>query len=482
MATTEKNIGAGDLLKSILDSSFDGIMAFRAVRDNHQEIVDFEWLFVNDVAEAIVGMTSESLIGQRLLEVMPGNKEAGLFDRYKEVVETGKFTSFEQFYPGENVNKWFRISAVKLADGFTVTFQDITELKISEIEAIAQEKKYQRLFEKSIDPIFTINEEGDILDANSAFHELFEFTTEDLEKLQIQQIFKSEDDFSHYHHLLVNDKKIEELELALVTKSGKVKLCLINSISIPDVEEEGAVYLGVVRDITRRRQVAKELFLAEKLSMTGKIARTIAHEVRNPLTNLTLALEQLQDEIPDSVEDAEMYISIIRRNADRIGKLIADLLNSSKPRELKLVNRSLNESVSSAIHLVKDRLNLKNMSLKESYDHQLPDLPLDKEQLQVAILNLLVNAIEAMEENKGVLEVKTYQEDQKCYLSIKDNGKGIPEEKLDSLFEPFFSVKKEGTGLGLTAVQNIIHSHKGKIEVNSEQGKGTEFLIRFEIV
>ena len=104
---------------------------------------------------------------------------------------------------------------------------------------------------------------------------------------------------------------------------------------------------------------------------------------------------------------------------------------------------------------------------------------LDKDQFKIALLNLFINAIEAMEPSKGVLLVATAKTNDHLLLSISDNGKGISEEDLRHLFEPFFTGKSEGTGLGLTTVQNIIHSHKGNIYVESELGKGTVFSLKF---
>ncbi len=479
MTNPQDSIGAKPLLQSILDSSFDGIMAFKSIRNADKEIVDFEWVFVNDVAEKIVELSSDELIGKRLLELMPGNKEAGLFDQYKNVAETGQFVTIEQFYPGEEINKWFKIFAVKLDDGVTVTFQDITPLKSAESEAAAREKRYQRLFEGSIDPIVTVNKAGNIIDFNTSLIDLLGYQDHELTKLKAKDLFHSETHYQNYWQLLNTQQKVEEVELKMLTKDNNVISCMIAGVNIPAEHEDGTVFLNVIRDITKRKQVERELRIAEKLSMTGKIARTIAHEVRNPLTNLTLALDQLKDEVKDLAEDSDLYFDIIQRNADRIGKLISDLLNSSKPKELQLVEQSLENVVKSTLNLVRDRIKLKNMVLEEHYESEVPNIPIDKEQLQVAILNLLVNALEAMKSDQGKLIVSLYQKQDKILLSIKDNGPGIPEEKLDNLFEPFFTAKKEGTGLGLTAVQNIVHSHKAAIDVNSEVGVGTEFIIIF---
>ncbi|WP_332871432.1 two-component system sensor histidine kinase NtrB [Spirosoma rhododendri] len=214
--------------------------------------------------------------------------------------------------------------------------------------------------------------------------------------------------------------------------------------------------------------------------MTGKIARSIAHEVRNPLTNLSLALEQLKDELQTDDEYVTMFTDIIGRNVDRIGQLITEMLNSSKPREPERRRQDLNEVVRSTVQMVNDRIKLKRMRLETSYSNENCQLLLDREQIKTAILNLLVNAVEAMEEGKGILTVRTgTTEGNKVFVQITDNGGGISPTVRQRLFDPFFTGKSGGMGLGLTATQNIVSSHKGTIDVESEVGVGTTFRLTF---
>lgn len=477
----ENNISIENLLNSILDTAFNGIMSFKSVRDDAGTIVDFEWVFVNDVAAKIVGISRDSLIGEKMLSILPGNKSTGLFERYVRVVETGKSEEFEQYYSQDNIESWFKIAAVKLSDGFTVTFQDITKLKFALFKAQNRENKYQKLFEESIDPIFVVSNQYKIEDANTAFETQFLYSWEELDNRPLADFFKNEETYASFIKKLEKERSIDEEEIVLITSKGRKRICLINCVPLIDAVGNKSSFIGVIRDITRKKQAEKEIMLAEKLAMTGKLARTIAHEVRNPLTNLTLALEQLKDEIGDKVEDSDLYFSIIQRNSDRIGKLISDLLNSSKPKELNLINRPFNEQVKSAVTLVKDRIKLLNITLKEDYADNLPDIPLDKDQIQVAFLNLFLNAIEAMKPDLGVLKISTALDDHTITFKIADNGKGISEKNMNKLFEPFFTSKKEGTGLGLTTVQNIIHSHRGQISAQSEVGIGTTFKIIFKL-
>lgn len=482
MFTRFKNEGTEGLLKSVLDTTFNGIMTFQSIRNESGAIVDFEWIFVNDVAEEIVSMKAEELLGQHLLAVMPGNKDAGLFDRYVKTVETGNPEVFEQFYPGEEMNKWFRISAIKLNDGFTVTFQDVTDLKEALIDAQNKERKYLQLFEESIDAIFITNSKLNVLEVNPAMEKIAGRKAEALLLKPAQDFFAKKEMYELFTQQLTSLRQVVEFEADLQCSKGENRPCLINGIALTRNENEERTFLVVAKDITKRKQADKDLLMAEKLSMTGKIARTIAHEVRNPITNLTLAIDQLKEEIPQNVEDADLYFTIIKRNTKRISKLITDLLNSSKPKELELKKADLNEKIREAVRLVEDRIKLKQMRLELQLNENLPAVFIDAEQLNMAILNLLLNAIEAMQPEKGCLQVATNMDSDWIKIEVKDNGKGMSQQQMTKLFEPFFTAKKEGTGLGMITVQNIVNSHSGRIDVQSTLGLGTTFTIYLPIV
>lgn len=477
---SDRRISTENLLSSIVESAFSGIMAFRSVRNKQNKIMDFEWIFANKTAADIVGLRVSELIGSSMLDKMPGNLEAGLFEKYKKVVDSGEPVRFEQYYFADGLDSWFYISASRLGDGLTVIFQDISDYKNIVAELETKEKKYLHLFRESIDPIFVLDNQLHIVDANVSFLQLFALEEESMDHLPVSKIFYSTDEYEAFKDLLESGQKIEEIELNLVSRNGVKKHCLLNGSSVFDEEKKQINYLGVIRDITLRKQVEEDILVAEKLSMTGKIARTIGHEIRNPLTNLSLALEQLRDEIPEDMQDAELYLNIIERNSKRIGKLITDLLNSSKPKELKLEMQSIKGLIAEVLWLVHDRLNLQNMKLIESYPESDVMVPLDKDQFKIALLNLFINAIEAMKPDHGVLKVSFNVADNVLAIKIQDNGSGIPEKDIKHLFEPFFTAKKKGSGLGLTTVQNIIHGHKGKIKVESQINLGTTFIIRLQ--
>lgn len=474
-------LSAEHLLTSVLESAPYGLMSFKSVRDGMGKIIDFEFTLVNRAAETMIGMSSKDLLGNKLLDKLPGNKEAGLFDKYVDLVENNMPVLLEEHYQKDGFDTWFRISAEKLQDGFTVNFLDISEFKNRALQLEQSESRYRKLFYESMDSVFIINNELLFMEANDAMVTLFGHTREQIRFMSLKDLFREENDFYRFNQEFYKNDRVEEFETELVTSNGKTIYCIINLVNLsPDYDQINR-YQGVIKDISRKKKADQEILWAEKLSMTGKIARSIAHEVRNPLTNLSLALEQLKDEIPEEVEDADLYFNIIERNAKRISSLVTELLNSSKPKSLNLQARSLNGVVKESLKLVKDRIKLQNMRLEETYDKSLPEIALDQDQIRVALLNIFINAIEAMKPDEGKLAITTYQEEEMVVLQVSDNGMGIPKKNLDKLFEPFFTAKKGGMGLGLTTFQNIVQSHLGKVKVTSELGEGTSFIIAFPV-
>ncbi|MDB5202277.1 MAG: hypothetical protein JWQ27_1686 [Ferruginibacter sp.] len=235
-----------------------------------------------------------------------------------------------------------------------------------------------------------------------------------------------------------------------------------------------------VKELAASNAEIAELRSIEKFASTGRIARTIAHEVRNPLTNINLATEQLKESVEDNPDNA-MMLNMVKRNSMRINQLIADLLNATRFSELRFEKTSLHHVIDSALEFAGDRISLKNIRIEKVYQAESCEVMVDEEKINIAFLNIIINAVEAMEKDKGILQISTSNHGKKCRVTFKDNGGGMSEEVLAKLFEPFFTNKDKGTGLGLTNTQNIILNHKGKIEVESSVGVGTCFTIILNI-
>lgn len=344
-----------------------------------------------------------------------------------------------------------------------------------------KEKRYRSLFERSVDPIFLANEQFELVDFNVVFLELFGDSRQSTLGRKVDSLFSREKDFKRLFEIIRDKGHVRDFETYLKAADGQERCCLINCVYIPDQTSDFCCYQGIIHDLTLRKKAENDLLMAEKLSMTGRIARSIAHEVRNPLTNLTLALEQLRDELPKDNEDIRLYCDIIDRNSNRIEQLIGEMLNSSKPKQLNLELTDLNVVIEDALQLAVDRINLNQMKLEKHLHADLPRLLLDREEIKMALLNIIINAIEAMDPGMGVLRIRTDVNGNSVQAAIEDNGKGISPENIERLFDPFFTSKADGMGLGLTSTKNILNSHNVDVNVSSTPGIGTTFTLKFTI-
>ena len=236
-----------------------------------------------------------------------------------------------------------------------------------------------------------------------------------------------------------------------------------------------------IEELKRMDAKLRELKSMEKFTATGRVARTIAHEVRNPLTNISLAAEQLQ-ELTTQNNESSMLLDMIGRNSIRINQLISDLLNATKIIELNIRPVSINKILDETLEMASDRLDLSQVKVQKNYATDVCNVMVDEEKIKIAFLNIIVNAIEAMEKSKGILSLRTKNGGDSCIIEIEDNGNGMDDDTLQKLFEPYFTSKPNGNGLGLTNCQNIILSHRGNITVKSTLRKGTSFIVSLKMV
>lgn len=338
----------------------------------------------------------------------------------------------------------------------------------------ASERKFRSFFENSYDVIYISNQHGDILDINKSGERLFGYSTEELIKMNASELYANPRDRARFLECINKTGACTNFEVVLKDKYGNKKYCTLTA-NLQRIDEMGNIYYqGIVHDMTRRKKVEQDLMIAEKLAVTGRLARTLAHEVRNPLTNINLSVEQLEEEVKS--EELATYFEIIKRNSKRINELVTQLMENSRPTEIVVGKVSLHSMLNKTITLAHDRAALKNIKIESKF---CPDVEFeaDEEKIIVALLNILINAIEAVEPETGVITISAACEEKKCIITIEDNGSGMTQEELSGIFEPYFTGKSNGMGLGLANTHRIISIHKGNIEVNSELNKGSRFQI-----
>jgi PAS domain S-box-containing protein len=335
------------------------------------------------------------------------------------------------------------------------------------------ERRYRRVFEESNDFLFISDLHGNILDFNTSACELTGYSSEELKHSNILSLI--EESSLKEHWATLENRNIHDFEVKLVTKDSDKKYCLF-SASV-EVDEANFYVQGRIHDMTARKQSERERLFSEKMAVTSRLVRMLAHEVRNPLTNVNLSAEQLEMELTD--DDQKFYTQIIKRNCTRINDLITQLLQPSSSADIELVENSINRVLDEAISTAYDRVQLKRIQIISQYADEDYVLPLDSVSLQMAFLNLITNAIEAMEEDRGILHISTRNSGDGFQIIFADNGSGINEENIDKIFEPYFTGKNNGMGIGLATTMSIIHAHHGRIDVQSELNVGTTFTISF---
>ncbi len=353
------------------------------------------------------------------------------------------------------------------------------ERYISKEKINQREAKYKTLFHRSIDPIYVIDKQLFFTETNESMSNLFGYSKVELSKIPLQSLFLEQETFDNFKAALFSKGLIKDFEAILIRKDGKKLNCSITTIVLFDLSHEIEGYQGIIRDNTKQKENELQILRAEKLGMTGRLARSIAHEVRNPLTNINLSLEQMTIDMPEDSSN-KIYSEIIKRNSDRINNLITELLNSTKPTKVELLPVVLDDFIPKILELAKDRIKLKYVELKLLLNTKPTKTLIDGEQLKIAVLNIIINAIEAMEDEKGILTIETKIDSNHLLIEISDNGEGIGKEKLNNLFDAFYTGKRTGMGLGLTTTQNIINAHHATIGVESELGIGTKFSIKLK--
>jgi PAS domain S-box-containing protein len=338
------------------------------------------------------------------------------------------------------------------------------------------ERKYRNIFERSKDAVFLADADFTFRDVNPATCELLEYTREELLQMNFYQLIDEQVMKDELHKQLTEEGQVKDLELEVETKNKEKKSCIV-SVEFQADKNNSFFLQGILHDITNIKKTEKANLQIEKLAATGRLIRTLAHEVRNPLNNINMSVDQLLTE--KRSEDDQIYFDIIQRNSKRIDNLITELLESSRPYDLNFQQYDLKDIMEETLLMAIDRIKLRNIKLEKEYPSTDTIIRADKDKLKLALLNFVINAVEAVEEKTGELKIWINSKDNKHILNIKDNGCGIAEEHLSRLFEPYFTTKRNGIGLGLASSLNILQSHKAKIDVRSGINAGTQFTISF---
>ena len=214
---------------------------------------------------------------------------------------------------------------------------------------------------------------------------------------------------------------------------------------------------------------------AEHFATLGEVATGLAHEIRNPLAGIAGVIEIIGRDLP-TTSPARAVVKDVRQEIARINHIVTDLLQTARPHPPKVRKSDLNTTVEHAVMLGRQQAMAKGIEIALHKDPSLPEVEHDSDQIHQVLLNLLLNAQQAID-SKGKIEVTVERKGPNAVIDVKDNGRGIAPEHLPNIFRPFYTTKGDGTGLGLSLARRIVEDHHGRIDVTSSVGKGTTFAV-----
>jgi PAS domain S-box-containing protein len=272
------------------------------------------------------------------------------------------------------------------------------------------------------------------------------------------------------------------MERRWISEENKVELEIS---TFPIWGQEGQIVQAFLfeEDVTERQQLQASLAQSEKLAAVGQLAAGVAHEINNPLTTILANAQLLQRNLPSQAEELQEMVALIIQASDRASQAVQDLLDFARLERYELAPVDVNETIRRTVSLMGHELGSRSISLSFDPTPDLPAVNASADHLQGVWLNLLINAIDAIDPGPGTIHIKTAQVGGTIQVTVNDNGVGIPPEQISRIFEPFYTTKDpgRGTGLGLSVCHQIVTRHGGQIRVSSQPGEGTTISVNFPL-
>jgi two-component system sensor histidine kinase HydH len=272
------------------------------------------------------------------------------------------------------------------------------------------------------------------------------------------------------------------VEKELSMSRTKEKSIPVNVTTTNIVGEDGQYvgYMFVLKDLSELRQLELKIRQREKLAAIGNLAAGIAHEVRNPLSSIKGYVSYFGSLFPVESENRKIA-RITTDEVDRVNRVISELLEFARPADLRLSKTNIKELIGHALDVVSNEAASAGVKIIRKLDDDLPETVLDPDRIMQVLLNILINAIQAMEHG-GEISIAARAEKKTLVVAVSDTGKGISVDEQAHMFNPYFTTKKTGTGLGMAIVHKIIENHGGTVDVRSREDIGTTVSIRLPIV
>lgn len=459
------------LERELLKSNYKITQMLESITDGFF-VLDTEWNFTYLNQEAINYFYKvkgiEELLGKSFFDIVP--RFSYTAEQYNIAVSNNIAINFEAQPPYSD--GWVEINAYPTGDGLSVFFRDITKRKKTEFALRSSEERFFKIFNKSPFPMVIKDVNLKVVEVNDKYLQLSGYERSEV-------IGRSVDIFCTEPSKLIASQKVIEtgclvnFEANYFTKQQEERTALF---SCEKIELDGQTHiLEVCNDITELRQYEKEMVRLERLNVIGKMAGTLAHEVRQPITSLRGFLQLLGEK--EQYSEHKQYFDFMISELDRTNAIITNFLTLAKNKKSEPVLCKLNQIIKELYPLLEaDALNTDINLLSKVADT--PEVLLDKKEINQLILNLVRNAFEETRKGDNVV-IGTFVQGEEVVLYIKDKGKGIESGILDKLGTPFLTTKPEGTGLGLATCYSIAERHNATIDVDTSS-EGTTFFVKFK--
>ncbi len=478
-----------------VDNMLDAFAIYAAVRDKAGRIVDFTLDYVNDAGCAACGRTREKMVGKSMLALFPADRASGLFDDYCRLVETGE-PFFRESVRIETVagrRRRSRVSdlqATKLGDGFAVAWRDVTERRSAEDALRESEARFRSLVKDSLVGFFIV-QGGRIVFMNPEAERIFGDVPRSGSMNDVGRVHP--DDRRRFRSL-GRDVGRGRLE------NGPIDVRILPPEGTDDSRPAGwahcrasavvwkgrkAVLVNAL-DVSRIKELEQINLIQEKMAALGRVSAGIAHEIRNPLSGVNLYLSALEEVCAgpgglagERKERVQRILEVMRSASERIEGVVRKVLNYSRPVHPRMAPVDLNRCVDEVLGLCATTIRKKGIAVTKDLAEPLPPCRADARLMEQVLLNLVMNAAQAVEKSGGKKQVAiaTAAEGRHVLARIGDSGPGIPPAAREKIFDPFYTTRHEGTGLGLTITRRIVHDHGGTIAVGDSPLGGAEFRV-----
>ncbi len=332
------------------------------------------------------------------------------------------------------------------------------------------------------DGIIVTNTNNKIIFHNRRSDRLIPFYSGDLDDSIIWEVIDDDDISEFIKKTLINAEKVSEEEFTL--KLGGVSKTLW--LDIMPVVREGSIHGSLlhISDITERKKRDGRLRRAENLASLTTLAAGVAHEIKNPLGSISIHIQLMQKSLKRDKqleeETSGKYLDILNEEVERLNNIIVDFLFAVRPMNPTMKKSDINQVLTDLLEFVKYELEEASVSIECEFQEDLPKLDIDEKYIKQAILNIIKNSVAAMPDG-GVMFFRTVKDEEFVHIYVCDTGTGISEENMSKIFEPYFTTKQFGSGLGLTVVYKIIKEHGGDIVLESVENQGTTFTINLPV-